>query len=236
MTTKKTRRTKPKRPDEFEPVHIALNHKGDLIAVMTSEESVSDFKNPSLAFGAPSVYRDVSPLVAVQYMAGNPALFFLKDDDAWERIAPALQHFFEHIQDYGEHQIDDPLYKQVPTDLPPHLAFSRLKLMEKYPSIADIPAMIELTEIYTASQQNRPVNEALFRPESLVAGCSWAGLEQVPDKELHARLKMLEKTQAFPDNQIDRRSKDRYAEEYRAIESILEGRNPDPSDTPSMSN
>ena len=236
MSTKKARHGKPTRPDEFEPVHMALDHKGDLVAVMTSEKNVAYYENMSPNFGTPSIYRDVSPLVAVQYMAGTPALPFLRDDDAWDRVAPALQHFFEHMRAYEEHRPYDPLYKQVPTDFPPHLAHSRLKLMEKYPNIQDIPAMIELTEIYIASEQNRPVNEALFRPESLEPGCSWASLEQVPDQELYARLKMLEKTQAFPDTQIDKRSKDRYAEELYAIESILEGRDLNPTDNPSMSN
>lgn len=204
----------------FEPVHMILGQNDQVNCITTSDKVIQKIEMSAPRVRGLTVYRDVSPLVVLQYLEGDAPWKRLVDDEAWSRLSAAIPEFQKHLLAFKENQ-SEPLYKKIPIDFPPVLVEGRSQILEDYPRVADLPAMRELTEIKMAALNRRPVNEGQFRPTSLEARWSEDTLRSWPEDMLYEQLDHLDRM-ISTDHCEDPRWSAWKAQEFREIQLILD--------------
>lgn len=159
-------------------LHMLANKAGAMIIATTS---VDELMTRQAQIPGSTPYLNVDPLVVAQFIDGRAPHKLMADDQAWGLVGPAIKVFHDHVSVYeSDEQL--PRHKVTPPDTPTTIALNRLELFDRYPHIADLPTVVELSEIVMAHRYDREPNKALFRPESV--GRHWGEIMHVGEKHL----------------------------------------------------
>lgn len=209
----------------YRPVHLVLDSHDQVSCITTSERLIGQISPQQSSL---TVYRDVSPLVALQYLEGKAPWRCLADDQAWQNLSQAMPEFQKHMLAYPEHS-DHAIYDQIPPDFPPILVEGRSRVLETKPSVADISALRELTEIHMAAQNRRAVNAEHFRSGSLNA--TWAQAETFSVSMLYDHLDHLDRY-ISTDHGEDPRHSARMTQEFAETRFLINTLTNDESNAP----
>lgn len=214
----------------FKPVHLALTHQDKVHCITTSENTLQELLATPGGDSTLTIYRDVSPLVVLQYLEGEAPWRRLADDQAWSNLSEAMPEFQKHMAAYPE-QPSTPAYRQIPPDFPPVLVEGRSQVIETHPSIADISTLRELTEIYMAATHQREVNHAHFRRSSLET--AWGLYEHFSLDMLYEHLDDLDRKIAT-DHGEDARLSAKMAQEFQETRFLIDDLESHESPSPSI--
>lgn len=139
----------------------------------------------------------VSAHDAAAYLIASPKLYVTLDDSAWQTMAPEMVSL-ERKARWPDSHGDTAFFEINEPDLPCALAHARLGRLSQYPdSQNNQQALCELIEIVMASENQRPVNLALFSVASLNAP-RWAHRARQPlENLLFLRQLLAQKLQSY---------------------------------------
>ncbi|KXS55328.1 MAG: hypothetical protein AWU57_314 [Marinobacter sp. T13-3] len=95
------------------------------------------------------------------------------DDASWQALAPQVGRYQQMVGSFAVDDQKEPYYPTTPIDLPPKVAEKRDQLLRAIGNDEDLTTRCELTEILMAAKARRPVNQEVFRVDSL-EGPTWA--------------------------------------------------------------
>ena len=167
------------------PIHMIMLGNDKLLFATCNAATV---EKTLAANPATKAFFDVDPLVVAQFAEARIPYRLVIGDNAWQKLAPAIQQFSDHLAVYATGK-ERPTYQVIPPDIPMKAAIGRGDIIERFPQIADIPTMIEISEIVQANKFRRPIDKSLFREESLKS--TWASLSDLDEKVLQSSFHSL---------------------------------------------
>lgn len=175
-------------------IHMLMKGKADLVSVTSTLDDIDRERARTPALRA---YANVDPLVVAQFLSDRMPWEVVKSDEAWQKIAPAMQALRNQIASH-EGSSAASLYRPIPTDTPPEVAKKWGSLIHRHPQITDLSAAIEISEIVIAAKNHRAPDPALFRRESRTS--TWADLDPANDQQNDAPMIQLVPDCAVGDN------------------------------------